>query len=528
MRRDEPAIDTVEKGLKRAKAAGVPVELEGPKPPASALAVTKTGFGPAAVAPKKPVPPPKPVPKVSPLGKAAAKRAKAGGGGGPRGAAPPAAPTGGGATAVPAAPLPADQLLQPPVPPKSVAPEQDPAFKQVTGNVKAFAKDKRAHPPAASKAKEAQDAALAPTDDLTGQAKAAKVDTMDAQQAGSFDKKAFIAAVKAAIEAKSPKTLKEADDYAKSGKAGEVKGEVKGLVTQGKEGQAKDIETATAAPPDTSKAVPKPVTPMGPEQQGPPPSIPAAGAVPKPAPPEQLNLEAGKQQANQEMADADVSEQQLAESNEPEFQQALADKKEAAAHADTAPGEFRKQEQDVITQAKTEAAAETKAGVPACRAPRAAALAKLVADKGKTKSKDEAKRAEVTAKVQAIYAETETDVKKILDGDRPEGREGIREGREGRPRGLRVVRLGQDVGLQEGPLQRLARRISLGQGQAGRHAVEGQRVLRGRARALPQADGWRHLAGRRHRRRRPDRGEEADRRGQDRDRLVREEPARRT
>src|SRR6476620_11035057 len=31
MRRDEPVIDTVEKGLKRAKAAGVPVELEGPK-----------------------------------------------------------------------------------------------------------------------------------------------------------------------------------------------------------------------------------------------------------------------------------------------------------------------------------------------------------------------------------------------------------------------------------------------------------------------------------------------------------------
>ncbi len=418
LRRDEPAIDTVEKGLKRAKAAGVPVELEGPKPPPSALAVTKTGFGPASVAPKKPVPPTKPVPKVSPLGKAAAKRAKAGGGG-PRGAAPPAAPTGGGGggtTAIPAAPLSADQLLQPPVAPKSVAPDQDPAFKQVTGNVKAFARDKRAHPPAASKAKEAQDAALAPTDDMAGQAKAAKADTMDAQQAGSFDNKAFIAAVKAAIEAKSPKTLTEADDYAKSGKAGEVKGEVKGLVTQGKEGQAKDIETATAAPPDTSTSLPKPVTPMGQEQQGPAPAIPAAGAVPKPAPPEQLNLEAGKQQSNQEMADADVNEKQLAESNEPDFQQALADKKVAAAHADKAPGEFRKQEQDVITQAKTEAAAETKAGVAGMQGAKGAALAKLVADKGKTKSKDEAKRAEVTAKVQSIFTATEEEVKKILGG----------------------------------------------------------------------------------------------------------------
>ncbi|WP_234816666.1 MULTISPECIES: phage tail protein [Mycolicibacterium] len=418
MRRDEPAIDTVEKGLKAAKAVGVPVELEGPKPPPSALAVTTTGFGPAAVAPKKPVPPPKPLPAKSPLGKAAAKPAKrTGGGGGARPAAAPTAAAGTGASG--GATLSADQLLQPPVAPKSVKPGQDPAFTAVTANVKSFANEKRAHPPAAAKAKEAQDAALAPTDDIAGQAKAAKVDTMDAQQAGSFDKKAFIAAVKAAIEAKSPKTLSEADNYAKSGKAGEVKGDVKGLVTQGKESQEKDIETATAAAPDTSKAVAKPVTPMGPEQQGPAPAIPASGAVPKPAPPEQLNLEAGKQQANQEMADAQVDEKQLAESNEPDFQQALADKKEAAAHADTAPGAFRKQEADVIAQSKTEAAAETKAGVAGMQGSKAAALAKLVADKGKTKSKDEAKRAEVTARVQSIFAATEADVKKILDGIDP-------------------------------------------------------------------------------------------------------------
>ncbi|GAB5900519.1 hypothetical protein OKHIL_63280 [Mycolicibacterium mageritense] len=426
MRRDEPAIDIVEKGLKAAKAVGVPVELEGPKPPPSALAVTMTGFGPAAVAPKKPVPPTKPVPPKSPLGKAAAKPAKRAGAGG---AKPPggAAARGGGGAPGPKA-LTADQLLQPPVPPQTVKPGQDPAFTAVTAGVKAVGKDKRAHPPAASKAKEAQDAALAPTDDIAGQAKAAKVDTMDAQQAGTFDKKAFIAAVKAAIEAKSPKTLKEADTYAKDGKAGEVKGDVKGLVTQGKDGQTADIKTATGAAPDTSKAVAKPVTPMGPEQQGPAPAIPAAGAVPKPAPPEQLNLEAGKQQANQEMADAQVDEKQLAESNEPEFQQALADKKEAAAHADTAPGEFRKQEADTIAQSKTEAAAETKAGVAGMQGSKAAALAKLVAAKGATKSKDEAKRAEVTAKVQSIFAATEADVKKLLDGIDPKVEKAFDEG----------------------------------------------------------------------------------------------------
>ena len=39
--------------------------------------------------------------------------------------------------------------------------------------------------------------------------------------------------------------------------------------------------------------------------------------------------------------------------------------------------------------------------------------------RGKTKSKDETKRAEVTAKVQSIFAATEADVKKILDGIDP-------------------------------------------------------------------------------------------------------------
>ncbi|MBA3668436.1 MAG: hypothetical protein H0W65_12080, partial [Sphingomonas sp.] len=431
----EPAIDIVETGLKAAKAAGVPVELEGPKPPPSALAVTMTGFGPGSVAAKKPVPPPKPVPAVSPLGKAGA--AKPGGRGkavaGGKGAPKPAegGGAGGGTLAPGPAALSGDQLLQPPAAPSAVRPEDDPAFAQVKGKVTGFAKDKKAHPPAASKAKEAQAAALAPTDDLAGQAKAAKADTMDAQQAGTFDKKAFIAAVKTAIEAKSPKSLKEADEYKESGKAGEVKGEVKGLVTGGKEGQAKDIEAATEAAPDQSKAVAKPVTPMAQEEPGQAVPIPAAGAVPKPAPAEQVNLEAGKHEANQEMADAEVGEEQLAQSNEPAFEQGLADKKAAAAHADAAPGEFREHEKEVIQKGKTEAAAETTAGVAGMQGAKGAALAKLVADKGKTKSKDEQKRAEVTAKIQSIFTAAETGVKNILDSLDPKVEKAFEQGEAG-------------------------------------------------------------------------------------------------
>src|SRR5690606_8303393 len=137
----------------------------------------------------------------------------------------------------------------------------------------------------AAKAQEAQGAAQPPAGDLAAQAKAAKVDQMDAQQPGDFDKVAFIAAVKAAIEAKAPTTLEQADDYARSGKAGQVRGEVAGLVTRGKGEQTKDIAAATQAPPDQSRAVPKEVEPMGPEPVGTVPPVPAGGAAPKPAPP---------------------------------------------------------------------------------------------------------------------------------------------------------------------------------------------------------------------------------------------------
>lgn len=435
LRGDDPSLDVVEAGLKEAKALGVPVELEGPKPPPQALAVTRNGFGPEKVPQKKPTPQPKPTSAVHPLGKAggmgakggrgagsvagkgtgATKKAPGGGGGGGPGNAGGPMTTG----AMSGGSLAADQLLQPPVPPTHLTPSEDPAFTAVTGRVAGFAGMKKAHPPAAAKAKEAQDAALAPSDDVEGQAKAAKVDAMDAQPVGGFDKKAFITAVKAAIEAKSPKTLKEADDYAESGKAGEVAGDVKGLVGQGKRDQAKDVETATAAPPDTSKGVAKPVTPMDAEEQDPAVAVPAAGAAPKLAPPEQVNLAGGKHEADSAMAEGGVTEEQLARSNEPEFEQAVTDKREAAAHADTAPAQYRAQEEQVLGQTKADAQAQTAEGIAGMQGSKAAALAGLVAQKGTAKSKDEARRVEVTTKIQAIFTATETAVKAILDGIDP-------------------------------------------------------------------------------------------------------------
>ncbi|MGB8380945.1 MAG: hypothetical protein WCG47_06770, partial [Dermatophilaceae bacterium] len=240
-----------------------------------------------------------------------------------------------------------------------------------------------------------------------------------------------IEAVKAAIEAKSPKNLEQADKLKESGQTGQVKDEVKGLVGSNQEHSAEAIETATEAAPDASKAVPKPVAPLPAESAGPPAAIPAGGAAPKPAPPDQLNLEAGKHEANEELSNADVSEQQLATSNEPQFTGALAAKQEAAQHAETAPGQYREQEAATLASARTEAGDNGKAAVAGIQDSKVAALTQVTGSKSATKSADEAKRAEVSAKVQSIFGATETEVKKILDGIDPKVDKAFTEGEQG-------------------------------------------------------------------------------------------------
>ena len=419
IRRDEPVVDTVEKGLKAAKAAGVPVDLEGVRPPPSALAVTTTGFGPGSVAAKKPVPPPRRFPPsarwVERLRRRRLQRAK------PRAARSrrrrtcrwgssrgPSSRSFDSGSAVAAA-----RYRQVVYGPRTIRPS--PRSQARSGPpVGRSAPTRRPH----RRPRRRRTLPSPPAGDIGSQAKAAKADTMEAQKPGTFDKKAFITAVKAAIEAKSPKTLKEADDYKSSGKAGEVKGEVKGLVTEGKQGQAKDMEAATGGARPVQGGSEAGYA-DGPGAGGAGRADPGHRRRAKPAPPEQLNLDAGKQQANQEMADAEVSEPQLAQSNEPEFQQALDDKKAAAAHADSAPGEFRQQESQVIQQGKADAAEEDRRGHQwdAERQGRRAGQAGCRQGQGQDQGRSEARRGHDEDR--GIFNATEADVKKILEGIDP-------------------------------------------------------------------------------------------------------------
>ena len=328
----------------------------------------------------------------------------------PNGAAPQAADQAAAAGAAAATTDPAPAQAPP-------SPDTDPNFQAVKGRVKQQAHQTRAHPPAAAKVGEAHAAAQGPANEVASQAAGSQVEKMAIQQPGGFDKKGFMDAVRKAIDAAAPKTLEEADDFKDSGKAAQVQGQVSGLVGQNKQAAEGDIKGATEAAPDTSAAQPKPVTPMPAENPGAPPaSVGAASAMPTPKSAEKVSLAKGPAEVNDTMKENEVTEQQLKDSNEPEFNAALEAKGKAEEHSAQAPQAFQKDEKAILDKAKGSASGKADQDLQAMHGQRAMALMAVGSGKGQAKTEDEAKRAEVSSKVESLYATTKTEVTEILNG----------------------------------------------------------------------------------------------------------------
>ncbi|MEU6549140.1 HPC2 multi-domain protein [Streptomyces sp. NPDC046915] len=297
-------------------------------------------------------------------------------------------------------------------------PDADPKFAHLKKDV---GHKKRAlaasHPPPRTEATAAQNAARPPKDDAEAQGKTANAEKMNEARPKEFDKEAFIRAVEKAIADKAPKNLDEADKFAGSGKAEEVRAEVHGKVGEGKAESAQQIATTTAAPPDTAAAVPKQVVPMTADRPPSPPGAPdAANAVPDRLPPAATDLSAGPAEVNQRMADAQVTEAQLQRSNEPTFNQALGEKKAAERHSEVAPGRMRGHEKQVLDSATARARRLGTAAMGAMGVQRALTGQRVDTGKSGAKGRDEEKRAQVTTLLQGVFDTMQKDVQGILDG----------------------------------------------------------------------------------------------------------------
>ncbi len=275
----------------------------------------------------------------------------------------------------------------------------------------------RSHPPAGKEATSAQDASVPPKDDEVAQGKTANAEKMNEAKPKEFDKEAFVKAVEQAIAEKAPKNLEQADEFADSDKPAEIKAEVQGKVGEGKSDSAEQIADTTAAPPDTSAAETKQVVPMAADR---PPGTPAtpdpAKATPDKLPPSATDLSAGPAGVNREMAENQVTEQQLQKSNEPAFGSALKEKKTAEKHSETTPPELRKNEAQQLRQTTAQAKGLGAAAMGAIAGRRVRTGRQVGGGKQATKATDEEKRAQVTATLQKVFDTMKTEVEGILTG----------------------------------------------------------------------------------------------------------------
>jgi hypothetical protein len=295
------------------------------------------------------------------------------------------------------------------------SPQADPAFQAVVNKTKGVAKQQKAHPPAKAKSSEAQAAAKPPANEVESKAQDKKVQEMNQQQAGKFNAAAFKAALMQKIAAITPNTLEEADKFKENNKIGSVKSEVSSKVTDEKKQASDPIENKTKEQPNTSGITPKPVTPLPPKQAGSKPGdVGATGATPKPKDASEVSLQEGSKSLDQEMASANVTEEQLKKSNEPEFQGAVAAKKTAQTDAAKAPQEYRQQEQGIVTQAQAQAKTTAATELQGMHGSKEQVLAKVLGNQSEAKGQDEQKRTEVANHIQGIYNNTKQKVETSL------------------------------------------------------------------------------------------------------------------
>jgi CHASE3 domain sensor protein len=297
------------------------------------------------------------------------------------------------------------------------SPQEDPAFQAVTSNAETVAKEQQQHQPAGEKAEEAQAAAEPPTNEVESKAQANQVGEMEQAETPEFDAAGFKAKLMQKINDVAPKNLEEADEFKNDNKLDSVKEDLGDTVKEEQKASQEALGEKTQETPDTSGIEPKAVEPLPPTEPGEAPTdINAHKAAPKSKGESEVEapLQEDSKKLDKQMADADVTEEQLAKSNEPEFQATLQSKGEAQTNAQEAPPKYREDEQGLISKAEGAAVATAQEQMQGMHDTRVQQFGEVADKQAGTKGKDEEARTKVATDINKIYEDTKAKVEKTL------------------------------------------------------------------------------------------------------------------
>lgn len=314
------------------------------------------------------------------------------------------------------------EVAEIPAAPKT--PEEDPAYQAIVGKTKVAKTQQKKHDTPESKAALGQLAANIPEEQHIGsQAKMHQTADMGDQKAQPFNAQAFKDKLMERVKQALPKNDQETVDMYKSPSDGkkrmeEAKTNAKGDVKEEKKNAGNAISETTGADPATKNklAEKKETKELVNEDAGKKPYIPNAEATaPKPKTDGEISMEKDAQALDDQMAQSNVTEKQLENSNEPEFTGALSEKRTAQQEARNAPAEYRAQEDPMIAKAEEQAKGTVAGKMEEMNGARANMFGQVDTSKSGTKSKDEEARKKIAGDMENIYSQTKTNVENILN-----------------------------------------------------------------------------------------------------------------
>ena len=294
------------------------------------------------------------------------------------------------------------------------SPQSDPAFVAVVHHVKQAAAHQKAHAHARSEADAAHAAVQSQSNEIPSRAAAKQTDEIDRQQPNPFNRDAFKTALLKKIDKTAPKSLEDADNFKDNNQLGAVKTDLTAQVGNEKKESQRPLAEKLEQNPNAKGIDPKPFTPLAPLETPALLHIPAAGAAPKPASDQDISLQAGPKAIDQEMADAQLTEEQLRDSNEPQFQNALTEKKEVETESVARPQRYRAEEPGLLRTAQTDAQVLATKDALGMVGARKHAMGAVSTDQVAAKTDEESKRTKIFDDVDKMYQATKSKVEDRL------------------------------------------------------------------------------------------------------------------
>lgn len=294
---------------------------------------------------------------------------------------------------------------------------KDAEFKELHASLDKNAQKQQTHDPAEQKASEALKSSVSPVNERLSKAKAVKVEKL-----GALPKpKAFKAEdLKNAILKEVDRLLKEKEQEAndtgekpkiKEQEIAEVKQANNKDIQNKKKESVGEVEETHKQAPDENAIEKRESIDVIVEDAGTQKKIPDTDkAVAKPIADERITLENESGKIDEKMAENDVDETQLEESNEEKFTGPLAEKRGSQAEAAKVKEDYRAIEEGRLTKDKKNARSTVNTNVEKIHEVRKGEFGNVDTVKDSTKTADELKRKEISDKIEKLYTDAEKSV----------------------------------------------------------------------------------------------------------------------